>query len=459
MASTGCSLSFHFPAAYAEAETKDAAPTPAGSATIDLADLLNRADIPVASLTELSVCPALAMYRDQIGLPEDTTYLGALRETLTSTAAHAWPTAAAIDTVAAPTRSSVGASEINANTAWDDDNDDHYGDFGNDMGDDDGGFDDDHQSRASAPFTSRLSAVASPNADDADRMGSKLRWEELESVPAGGVTKSMAADMEMIVQGMESIAISNSGPSEYSYFDSNAAFGSSNAWAGSKHWKYATRKRTALTAPAVAEESAESTVADTAVEEETGAKKGRGGKKPTKKAATTKKTASAAGIEFTADLVDESEFDLPKAKAKTDPTLQTAATLAKHDAESDALFLPVDAKVQIKDLCRLYLAPLVMMPANDAQRTALAQSALAAKQRSGSSKIDKFLGGQSGSERVWGLAAPASQLQTATRVTVPGPGSQVRSCPFLFCCAALLAIIAVSKKFPSLVSRWYCQFP
>jgi hypothetical protein len=271
----------------------------------------------------------------------------------------------------------------------------------------------------------------------------KLRWEELDgsaAVQAGGVSKSMAADLEMIVQGIESIAISNSGPSEYSYFDSTAAFGATKAWASSKHWKYATRKRTAAgTATAATTDSPEGNEATIDAEnaDEMTSKRGRNAKKPTKKTAATKKTASASGIEFSLDLVEESEFDLPKGEAKADPTLQTAATLAKQDAASDALFLPVDAKVQIKDLCRLYLAPLVMIPANDAQRTSLAQSALAPKQRSGSSKIDKFLSGQSGSERVWGLSAPAN-LPTATRVMVPGAAGAGSASQVLFsiilCC-------------------------
>jgi hypothetical protein len=421
VAPTGCSLSFHFPGTTPKpTETAVNAQDPSDCGTIDLADLLSRADLTVAGLSELSVCPALAMYRDQICLPKDDILLNGLKETLTSTAAHAWPTAAAIDGPSAISqRASLENSAAHNSPDWDDGHDDDGGYFGGEdlAGDDDNDFE---QTRTSAPFAANVSAVASPVG-----YSNKLRWEELDgsaAVQAGGVSKSMAADLEMIVQGIESIAISNSGPSEYSYFDSNAAFGASNAWAGSKHWKYATRKRTAVTTATTAttdtpEGNEGSVDADNA--DETTAKKGRNGKKPTKKTAATKKTASASGIEFSLDLVEESEFDLPKCKAKTDPTLQTAATLAKQDAASDALFLPVDAKVQIKDLCRLYLAPLVMIPANDAQRTSLAQSALAAKQRSGSSKIDKFLSGQTGSERVWGLSAPVN-LQTVTRVMVPG---------------------------------------
>ena len=226
----------------------------------------------------------------------------------------------------------------------------------------------------------------------------------------------MAADLRELVQGMENITISNSGPSEYSYFDSNAAFGTSNAWAGARHWKYATRKRTAALVPATttsADETAEGT------ENATDAAAAATGKGKKTKKATFKKgdktTAGASGIEFTLDLVEDSAFDLPKARARTDPTVQTAATLAKQKQAASTLCLPADAKVQVKDLCKLYLAPLVMIPATDAQRAMLAQSAQAVKKRSGSSNIDKFLGGQVGSERVWGLGAPAN-VQTATRV-------------------------------------------
>jgi hypothetical protein len=236
----------------------------------------------------------------------------------------------------------------------------------------------------------------------------------------------MAADMEMLTQGLESITISNAGPSEYSYFDTSAVFSATNAWAGARHWKYATRKRTAAAAPAEASQGTEN-AAEGDVEETVAA--GKKAKKTTKK--TVKSRAEAGVIEFSSELVDVSLFDLPKGKSKTDATVQTAATISKQDASAATLFLPPDAKVQVKDLCRLYLAPLVMIPATAQQKAVLAQSASAAKQRSGSSKIDKFLGGQAGSERVWGLSAP-SNVQTATRTTgaaaVSSGYSQVHIC-------------------------------
>jgi len=70
----------------------------------------------------------------------------------------------------------------------------------------------------------------------------------------------------------------------------------------------------------------------------------------------------------------------------------------------------------VKDLCRLYLAPHVMIPANNVQRAVLASSSV---RRSGSNKIDRFLAGQSGSERVWGVSGPTN-LQTAVRAGATG---------------------------------------
>ena len=399
LSSNGSSLAFHFPDAPAISAMAES--EPAHSRCIDLADLLQRSEITVAGLTGLSVCPALNMYRDQICVPKQEAVLTNLAEVLT--ASRSCPTAAAGDDICTAQPNPTTANNDND---WEDNDDGGCGDFGDAYGEDD--FDGQSlPARASiAPFASALSPVASPDGSTAAANEfKKLRWEDGESTQSA----AMSADMEVLVQGLEHIAINNAGPSEYSYFDSNAAFGTSNAWAGARHWKYATRKRTAVAQPETAPETAPS-----AGEGEEAAVVGSKAKK-TKKTTAKKSEKATGAIDFSEELVDEALFDMPKGKSKSDPTSQTAATLSKQEAGAAALFLPPDAKVQVKDLCRLYLAPLVMIPANNQQRASLAQSAAAAKQRSGSSKIDKFMGGQAGSERVWGLSAPAT-LQTAQRI-------------------------------------------
>lgn len=387
-----------------------------------MADLIQRSGITSQDLLDLSVCPALDVYRDQMGLPAPADLLSSLSGVLsmTSTATRAHPTSAAGDDSDFPVmvNSAPAGQGAPEGADWEDSNGDNdYFDsgFGDDGGDD---YDPDEQPSARvslAPFPTSTSAVASP---------AKLRWADVDrprsslGAPATAenlrANPALAADMEVVAQGLDNITISNAGPSEYSYFDTNAIFSSSNAWAGARHWKYATRKRTAKESTEAAEEAAAGAEGEGSGGEEVdapGAKK-KATKKTTKKTVTKKDKKEA--IDFSAELVDVSLFDLPAAKAKTDTTQQTAAAIAKLEAAASTLFLPPDAKVQVKDLCRLYLAPLVMIPANNQQRASLAQSAQAAKQRSGSSKIDKFLGGQGGSERVWGLSAP-STLQTAVR--------------------------------------------
>lgn len=421
--STGCSLSFHFADAPVEAPESGSF-----SSTFDMADLVQRSGITAQSLTDLAVCPALDMYRDQMGLPAASDLLASLSSvlTVTSTATHASPTSAAGDDSELPSASSTQARrEPGGCEDSNNDNDFFDGGFGDDGGDD---YDpDEHQGRVSlAPFPTSGSAVASP-AGSTTSEGRKLRWADMASpgrkslggkpptAEAVRTNSALAADMEVLVQGLDNIVISNAGPSEYSYFDTNAIFSSSNAWAGARHWKYATRKRTAKDAPETTEDITAEAEGSCGEEVETTGKKKAAAKKTTKKTITKKDKKET--IDFSDELVDASQFDLPSAKAKTDTTQQTAAAISKLDAAASTLFLPPDAKVQVKDLCRLYLAPLVMIPANNQQRASLAHSAAAAKQRSGSSKIDKFLGGQTGSERVWGLSAP-STVQTAVR----GPG-------------------------------------
>ena len=455
--SHGCALSFHF----TPTSTNDSTPSGAGavdcnsafSSTIDIGDLLTRAGINSEDLAALRVCPALDMYRDQIGLSVNDAEvlssgvqgaLDAAAVAFASTAAHYSPVTAAgrddtnhMDTTGATT-----------DGAWEDSNNDNDG----------GGYDDaddDYEpqsarsaavspEKASTPVAASTVIVSSSPSASEDAF-TKLRWDSAESSSNGrrsssggasttGTAAAMvhAADMEVLVQGLECITL-GAGPAEYSYFDTNAIFSSSNAWAGARHWKYATRKRTAATANASnASAAASETAAAGDVDEDGNAMtSGKAAKKTTKKGGKKAdgKRGEAGLIDFSLDLVDVSQFDLPKASksgstTKADATQLTAAALSKLAAGASALFLPPDAKVQVKDLCRLYLAPQVMIPANSQQRAALAQSATAAKQRSGSSKVDKFLSGQGGSERVWGLSAPAALTTTASsRVRATAAGS------------------------------------
>jgi hypothetical protein len=425
--------------------------------------LLSRVNFPASELDGLQICPVLDMYRDQVGLLDllpaasDIVATSELLTTLCPSSSSrggsggggaSWLYAdsdaagATAATAAAAGGGSGGYEHDQQGGAgyddYDDNNDHTYGGDGDDGYDN--GFEDSSAAAAATP------TAAADGGGDAE--GSKLRWADLvgssnsnrESLSAtqpssSDIASPTAADAEAVAQSLELISGSGfaglqDGTQEYSYFDtsSSALFSSSNAWAGARHWKYATRKRTATAAASTA--AAPLAESSTALQEEdeeeaeamrAGSKAANGRKKTTAGAKkTTKKDKSDGILDFSAGAVDEALFDLPAAAAKgktkkaaADPTVLTAAALAKQESAAPSLLLPPDAKVQVKDMCKLYLAPQMIIPASERQRAQLSAAAAASsssgvKQRSGSCQVDKFLGGLSGcSERVWGLAGPA----------------------------------------------------
>jgi len=454
----GCALSFHFKDAVCNQEAASDSGAANGQGYDDtntsIADALARFSTNVAELSDSSLCPALDVYRERMGLPTSSV------SSSSSIAAGEIPKAGCLDAVvqmldslvaaAGPTTATAGAAfegGMNGDLDdWVDANnceDDNFGASGLD----DNGADGFPESPSIAAFGDQEVAAAvtlSPISSDDSSECNKLRWDDDgpaahaadigDANPASGSAGGLlrAADMEALTQGMEYINLA--GPAEYSYFNTNAIFSSSNAWAGARHWKYAsTRKRVA----AVAAESGASSAAaaaSTASSGDGGVEDGEESVSSSSVAPNQRKRSGKQGggksksdgyIDFSADLVDESQFALPVPAASSskskknsapivakDSTLQTSAALEKQASSSSALFLPPDAKVQVKDLCRLYLVPHVLVPASVQQRAILAQQRNTAGGNSAHdatvSKIDRFLCGQAGSERVWGLTGPGN---------------------------------------------------
>ena len=399
---------------------------------VDMPDLIARAGLVLSELADLELCPALDVYRERMAVGALTTdtllqEYPALSYTAfpssSSSSASAW---LGSGNPAGP--QAAGFAGASADGAADGGDDDWgAGDMGGDYG---AGYDDLDETH-----------VTSPTSQQQPQQKKEVRWsDEFEetdmqnidslspihpsSANAGGVGMESAgvaeteADMQLLTQGLDSLKVS--GEEEYSFFDTDSLFASSNnnAWAGAKHWKFAAKKRTqpirAAKSGAATAASDESGTADAGQKE---AATGTG--KKTKRKADAKSSTAAAQIEFTLELVEESAFGEIKkssSSAGADSALLSAAAQRKSEEGALSLYLPPDAKMQVKDLCRLYLAPTVMVPSSSLQLVALTKSvsssttAVAANVRSGTGtgsganyRIEKLLSVDCAAEKVWGV--------------------------------------------------------
>ena len=134
-----------------------------------------------------------------------------------------------------------------------------------------------------------------------------------------------------------------------------------NAWAGARHWKYATRSlnKTAILPAAAATENKENI---SAPEDSSDADQYTDNKAIENTAANSKQSKPKFKLEFMSSRLDESVFAPPK--GRSDTTVMTNAALEKSLAAGDdgALLLPMDVKIQTKDLARLYLCPQILFP-------------------------------------------------------------------------------------------------
>ena len=132
---------------------------------------------------------------------------------------------------------------------------------------------------------------------------------------------------------------------DFNLFDMDA-LRQSNSWAGARHWKYKLRERqpSAVTQTTdMNKEDSEHTIALS--------------KKKKSKTVSKEKII----IDFSeSGWVSETEFIIPKKlKNKSDSTMLTEAAIKKMDDNASRLLLPLDAKIDVQDLCRLFLRPVV----------------------------------------------------------------------------------------------------
>eukprot|EP01038_Epipyxis_sp_PR26KG_P004982 gene4982-6965_t len=312
LSSTSCTLAF-----YCDEEKKpienielllsqnDNNNTDSISSGIDMTDLLFKSGITLDNLAELSICPALDLYRQHIGIPDY----------------------------------GMSTALFESNKAVD-------------------------LKRMSTNPSNRRNSIGQINQmkeKDASTPLPKINWDSNTSLEGSNTTPS--STIEKLQEDLENLQMIDN--QDYAFINLDS-LSNNNTWAGAKHWKYATRQKSKII------ESVENVVitdpSDTAdpTDETNQTKNATSTVLPAKK--STKKTVEL--IQFTLETVPESDFYT--SNSKTDTTLLSLASIQKADTlqERNELLLPPDAKLEVKDLCRLYLIPsIIVLPKNNLNKS------------------------------------------------------------------------------------------
>lgn len=299
---------------------------------IDIKDLVSRSGLTFDTIKTLSIAPKLSEYRKVLGISETKSCaIPNTVESVADLAANNLPTASQLTT---ETILSVQQQHEPATMTESYPTDDFGGDYGD--------YDDYQENDdVDAPnydvdedlIPAKQSLMPPSNVDS---QPTKIRWSI-----TGDDHGRDEIEIQTLTKALDNIQIDST--NEYAYFDVGELQQKGNSWAGAKHWNYSTRSKVKVTETSTAETPAE-------IEEA----------KP-KTAPTKKSKKGELGIKFTLDLIDESEFGV-KENSKTDSTVMTKAALEKAALEHKELLLPVDENLNVRDLCRLFLLPNVVVP-------------------------------------------------------------------------------------------------
>lgn len=289
--------------------------------TIDISEIMVSTSALLADLPKLNICDTLDTYREKLGISPCLD--GAVEY---------------YDNVTLQTYSNSNWLDANSTEPQNedipvvnDDIDDYVDDF--DAGEDIGDYFVDNNDALDDEATDDLPLTKPIEYEEPKNM--KIKWSDTTGERSDG----SSIDLDVIQQGLNNLNATDA--QDYSYFQINALAKSNNAWAGARHWNYATRLRSQANKSPEGVDEVEATEAN------------KKEKKSSKK--------NIPKIEFTGEFVDESLLACAK-KGKSNPTKLTSTALEKAAKEASSLMLPEDKKVHIKDLCRLFLAPQVIVP-------------------------------------------------------------------------------------------------
>lgn len=143
--------------------------------------------------------------------------------------------------------------------------------------------------------------------------------------------------------------------SDYAFFNLEA-LSKCNAWAGAKHWKYATRH-----SQRVKNSSNDNVSTNEVNDNNTSSGDSMEVKTIKKKIISKKEKFSIDFSNMDSKLLDQTLFNIPK---KLESNLFTLNTLEKMEesALNNEYILPIDENVTVKDLCRLFILPNMILP-------------------------------------------------------------------------------------------------
>jgi hypothetical protein len=340
---------------------------------IDITDLIFKSGISLAELSELVVCSSLDDYRNQIGIIGST--IGIVESNTSDDYLSIPVNLKFVSNVVMHNNNEETQNNNNINNDpcnmmqnEDTDDNDFCGDAYDDAPAEDYDMNENQtQNQINNPLPTdekNNSFTRSPklkinwnnDALNSSTTANTIQIAELKTNHSNEVNQNATENITNTVAslvGIDNIVEDN----EYTFFDLQAMT-KCNAWAGARHWKYATR--TVAKAEA-ASENKKAEKNQTNEEDGNGSDDNITNEVVKTKTKTSKKKKELEQIEFSMELADESLFKLSK---KNDTTLLTNAAIEKTtlEAESNVLFLPSDAKLEVKDLCRLFLAPHVVVP-------------------------------------------------------------------------------------------------
>jgi condensin complex subunit 2 len=225
---------------------------------------------------------------------------------------------------------------------------------------------------------------------------SKIQWNAVfsgsESSPSSTLRSSGGGSDQL-----DALWEGGTAADEYAYFDFSV-LNKTNAWAGARHWKLAMRTRSQARDVSKIEDAADTADGGPGVGEDVAGEEEavvEGAKKKGKKSTTKEKFL----IDFFGPEIDAAQLAAPSSSAKADSTQLTATALQKafSAAKQGINDLPPDAKLQARDLCRLFLSPKIVVPPPKLQYAVASAPAPA----SSSSSLSAALG-QGDEDRIWG---------------------------------------------------------
>lgn len=355
LSTASCSL--HFPAQAHSQEWRDTERENlnyriAQNQVINMKDLVQRSGLTKEKVQQLNLCHKLEDYRRTLQIPKSSIGVLDAQDSVFS----------ALSEVSAPVSQSQysGESVEATHKPFEGSNNDYAFDYNDDFGyfeSDDVPLMNDEPAKFQRTSSSSASNAPSQGEIPSDVEdfpdGGKLKWCVNQEDKARN-----SQDLKPVMEAFNRLEIQPG--NDYDYFNIDELNSSSNAWAGAKHWKYASKRLQEKAQQKLDKESSQSKGIEPATQSNEEKKK--------EKKSKSKGSTTSGPLQFTLDRVEEELFgkvSTSKNSKAVDSTIMTKNALEKMKQESKDNILPNDEKLQVRDLCRLYLLPNFIVPVKE----------------------------------------------------------------------------------------------